>query len=278
MNDIGRLLDQRCQRYKVEKKHVLEVYNTTIKQIMNHAAPNINVDAAIESREIMGVAKKLKLSTTVALKLPGANVDFQNLNTWIDIYYKIKKKNLTEKEKLVLDAITYLVFTESFYHRIVNILCFALVNRIKPPTQYDKLNQCTTMEDISTKVELRKKLSFLRSDCLELVDACNLDLRDSSAHMQFHLVPDMELVNEIHASSTSETISNSFRTKKHYLYLRKKENRSWTGFEKKPTDPHDALIKLKNVTYSWHVALLHYQAVKWFNDASPLMRKFMNVS
>ena len=262
-NIVDDALAQRCTYYRIEKKHVLEVYDI-IRPILDDAGRNVDLDTVIESREIIDVARKLQCSTAF-LKLEGAEIDYQNSNTWVDIYYKTRAIDLTEKEQLVFDAVTYMLLTENLYHRIVSILCYALVNKTAPPLQDGDLNCQTKFEDISAKVDLSCKRKFLPSDCSELVDACNLNLRNSAAHMRFCLVPEMDIVNERHATSTSHSSTTSVRVKKHDFYMLKKENGSWRRLDNKPINPKDELAKLMSVAYTWHVALLHYQAVKFLN-------------
>ena len=266
-NSIDSVLETRCAHYRVEKQHVLEVYDV-IKPMLDTASYNVNLDAVIESREIIDVARKLQCNTAV-LKLEGAEVDYQNSNTWLDIYYKTKTIGLTEKEQLVFDAVTYMILIENIYSPIVNILCHARINKDAPPSQCKILKCHTTFEDISTKVDLSDKIKFLSSDYSELVDACDLNLRNSAAHMRFCLVPDIDMVNERHVTSTSFSLSNSIRIRKHGFYMFKKENQSWTLLDNTPTNLKDKLTKLMSVTYSWHVALLHYQAIKFVEEIDP---------
>lgn len=257
-------LEQRCKRYRIKKERVLEAYGT-IKPILDAAALNVDLDAVIESREIMDVARKLRCNTAV-LKLEGADVDYQNSNTWVDIFYKAEAMKLTEKEWLVFRAITYVVLAENVYNWIVSVLCYALVHRTVPPSLDKKLNCMTDFEDISSKVDLADKLRFLPGSCSELAGACNLNLRNSAAHMRFCLVPDMEQYNERHETATSNGWTAKIRVKKHDLYLFKKEHGRWKRLDDKPTDPKEELAKLMNAAHSWHTALLHYQAVKWLEE------------
>ena len=261
-NPADAALEQRCKRYRIKKKHVLGVYRT-IKPILDDAASSVDLDAVIESREIMDVARKLQCNTAV-LRLESAEVDYQNSNTWVDIFYKAEEMKLTEKEWLVFRAITYVVLAENIYNWIVSVLCYALVHRIVPPLLDKKLNYKTDFKDISSKVDLSNKLKFLPDSCSELASACNLNLRNSAAHMRFCLVPDMELYHERHETATSYSSTAKIRVKKHDFYLFKKEHGSWDRLDDMPTNPKEELAKLMNVTYSWHAALLHYQAVKWF--------------
>ena len=222
-NSINDLLERRCKRYRIEKAHVLEAYDT-VRRIMDEAAPNVNLDAVIESREIMDVARKLECNTSI-LKLEGADVDYQNSSTWVNIYYKNKMLNMPEKEWLVFSAITYLILTENLYHQVVNILCYARVHSKVPPLHDEKLENHTELEGIS-KIELSKKQKFLHDECSELVDACNLNLRNSVAHMRFCLVPDLDPIHERHKTGTSYSSTTKVHTKKHDFYLFKKENGS----------------------------------------------------
>lgn len=257
------VLEQRCKYYRIKKEHVLEVCGT-IKPILDDAANNnVDLDAVIESREIMDVARKLQCNTAV-LKLEGAEVDYQNSNTWLDIFRKTEATNLTEKEWLVFRAITYGVLAENVYNQIVNVLCYALVHRTVPPLQDKKLNCKTGFKDISSKVNLADKLRFLPDSCSELIGACNLNLRNSVAHMRFCLVPDMEIYNERQETPTSYSSTAKIRVKKHAFYLFKKEHGVWNHLDDKPTDLKGELAKLMDVTHAWHTALLHYQAVTWF--------------
>ncbi len=263
-------LEQRCKRYRIKKERVLEVYGT-IKPILDDAASNVDLDAVIESREIMDVARKLRCNTAV-LKFEGAEVDYQNSNTWVDILYKAEAMKLTNKEWLVFRAITYVVLAENIYNRIVSVLCYALVHRTAQPLLDKKLNCMTDFEDILSKVDLSDKLRFLPDSCSELAGACNLNLRNSAAHMRFCLVPDIDLCQETHGTSTSYSITSKIRVKKHDFYLLKKEHGSWKRLDDKPTDPKEELTKLMSVTHMWHTALLHYQAVKWFDEFTPLFK------
>ncbi len=198
-------------------------------------------------------------------------MDYQNSNTWVNIYYKNKMLNMPEKEWLVFSAITHLILTESLYHQVVNILCYARVHSKVPPLHDEKLENHTEFEGIS-KIELSKKQKFLHDECPELVDACNLNLRNSVAHMRFCLVPDLDPIHERHKTGTSYSSTTKVHTKKHDFYLFKKENGSWKRLDSTPTDLRRELDKLMKVTYSWHTALLHYQAKKWFEESSHLSK------
>ena len=275
---LDKILEQKCKQYRIEKEQVLKVYDI-IEPILDDANRHVDIDAVIESREIMEVARRLGLPSTTVLKLPGADVDFQNHNTWIDIYYKNEKVDLTEKERLVLDAITYVVVTENLYHhRIVDILCYALVNKTNPPAKEACLKEHTTFEDISSKVELAHKVKFLPPDCSELINVCDLDLRNSIAHMRFGLVPELEMVKEKHETPTSYNVSTSVRAKSHSLHLLKKENKSWKNLDKKPINPKEKLTTLMKTTHVWHVALLQYQNAKWIEKIPPEMRNQIQIS
>ena len=157
-------------------------------RLFTNASTNRNLDNLFLTRDTLNYCHAFSISNTALIH--SAKADYQTSNLWVDIYNKIvQNAGLTGEEKSFLHCLRYMMHVESAYSQIVDKICYLLVWQTKQPSiiRGDNMNCCKrvdTVDTISTRCPLATKCEFLAGNGFgDLADACDVDLRNSVAHM-----------------------------------------------------------------------------------------------
>ena len=171
-----------------EHKKDLRTTYDRVRRLFVNASTNRSLDNFFLTRDALNYSHAFGLSNTAAIHSAGA--DFQGNNLWVNIYNKIiQNAGLTDEERSFLYCLRYMLLVESMYSQIVDKMCYLLAWQTKSPGAIcgDDGYCCKhvdTVDMISQRCPLAIKLEFLvKSGFTDLTDACDVELRNSVAHM-----------------------------------------------------------------------------------------------
>lgn len=168
------------------KKDIRTTYDRVYKLFVNTSA-NRNLDNLFLSRDALNYCHAFNIPNTAIIHSAGA--DYQANNLWANVYNKtIQNAGLTDEERSFLYCLRYMLAVESMYSQIVDKICYLLVWRSNPPgTILGKNGHCCTKVDtvdIISRCSLATKCEFLAGNGFgDLADACDVKLRNATAHM-----------------------------------------------------------------------------------------------
>lgn len=259
-----------------DKKDIRDAYDR-VRKLFVGASKNRNLDDIFLTRDILNYGKALGIPNTAPLH--SANADYQTGNLWADIYNKtIQNAGLTDMEKSFLYCLRYLVRVESMYSQIVDKLCYLLVWQTDPPGSILGRNgnccsKVDTVDTISKRCTLATKCEFLADNGFgDLADACDIDLRNATAHMTY-VIGNLEVKTERHHTETMSGFESKFTIEGSDIHIRRRTAGGADRIEN--VDISDANRRLEVAVWRYTVAFSLCQDVHvWLAD--PEFRRARN--
>ena len=242
---------------EIEESDVLSVFDV-LKPKMEEAETNLNSDKSLkdvctsfEIDEIVSATKENHRNTAMYPRLE------TSLLVWSGLFDKMSdrnKYNLTDAEQLALNMVNYLVYTESAYAYVVNIICYIFANT-KSPLNFQEIDKKSDIVPITRNITLSHKVKFLKrnlpnipSDVPDITKACDISLRNMIAHGRLA----GETLPKSHTSqSKTEDLDASRMT-----YVQ--GGRPHWRWRKKHVDLDVAYAKMNHITQVWCRALQRY--------------------
>ena len=193
-----------------EHKEDLRATYDRVRELFVNASTNRDLDDFFLTRDALNYSRAFGLSNTAAIHSAGA--DFQGNNLWANVYNKtIQNASLTDEELSFLYCLRYMLLIESTYSQIVDKMCYLLAWQTNPPGVIcgDDGYCCKhvdTVDMISQRCPLAIKLEFLvKSGFTDLVNACDVELRNAVAHMTT-IIGEPTMENRRHRTETTREV------------------------------------------------------------------------
>ena len=175
-------------------------------------------------------------------------------NTWADIYIKtMQNAGLTEHERVFMYCLKYMMLVEFIYAQFVNKICYLLVWQPNTPREivgYHKWKRVESVNEIQ-QCRLNDKLKFLHNNGFEdLADVCDVDLRNSLAHMMV-VIGEPTIRQIYHASSKHFSSEREFSIEGTSIRIKRRGKNEWVDVDiRKAENQLDGVCRLYQNVFS----------------------------
>ena len=265
MNDNERisatLLHTRCVQAGINKLQVLHIFKCLLPSLEE---ARVNLKERKKSLEDMYFAFDVGEVVEAAGDPDCTHLyphPSSGITAWSGMYNRAlnnQASELIDAERLALKMVNYMTYTECVYANLVNQLCYVMLNT-SSPCRVEELRCKNTMESIARVSPLRYRVKFLKQNLPkilngvpDIIEACNIDLRNMIAHGS--------LAGGQSLALHDDRQKTEYRSMSEPVYVRGGYRKDWK-WNKKPVDLDIEYKKMRDATLTWQTALLYYQDV-----------------